>query len=819
MIYQPTRSMGERRVEEATVEYFAGAGAALRGLGYQYLSGAGLAPGATAERETHADVILEGRFRQALARINPQLSSEALDAAARQVLHLNSPSLDENNLAFQRMLTRGVAVEVRTAAGIRGELAWLVDFEEPANNDWLVVNQFTVGEEYANRNERRPDLVVFLNGFPIAVFELKDPTDPGATLERAWNQLQTYKRQVPRLFYTNAVLVISDGTEARVGSLTAPLERFGPWRSVDGRSPVPDRAPELQTLVSGLFARTRLLDYLRHFALWEQDPDTGRLVKKTAGWHQFYAVNEAIQTTVEAAAKEGDRRAGVVWHTQGSGKSLSMAFYAGKAIQHPALANPTLVVLTDRNDLDNQLFRQFAATRDFLPPPVQAEGREHLRELLQVASGGIVFTTVQKFGTARGERMPRLTERRNVIVIADEAHRSHYEFVEGFARNLRDALPNATFIGFTGTPIELTDRSTPAVFGDYIHTYTIRESVRDGATVPIYYESRLAAIDLPENERPRLDESFAEVTEDQEPAEVARLASEWRRLESVVGLKKRLKLVARDILDHYDRRREILEGKAMVVCMSRQICVDLYREIVRLRPEWDSESDEEGQIKVVITGSASDPPEFEPHVRNLRRRKVIERRFKESVQDALEDGREPLRMVIVRDMWLTGFDVPSAHTLYLDKPMQGHSLMQAVARVNRVFQDKPSGLVVDYLGLAEHLRDAVGTYGGHRERPTLPVEEALAVLRTKLGVVRDLFHGFEYEPYFTGTPATQLEVLAAAANHTLGLDPTTDERGRTVQGQERYLSAMRDLNQAAAVAIHLEGARTLRDEVAFFQQV
>jgi type I restriction enzyme R subunit len=811
--------LGEWRVEEAAVEYFTGAGPAIRGLGWQSLHGSELTPEvAPEERATYADTILEQRFRRALRRINPQLPDEALDAAARAVLQLNSPSLEENNLAFHRMLTRGVIVEVRKVAGVRGELVRLVDWEEPGNNDWLVVRQFTVVEEQANRNERRPDVVVFLNGLPVAVFELKDPTDPEATLERAWNQLQTYKRQIPRLFYTNAVLVISDGRAARVGSLTAPLERFGPWRTVDGETRAPKGTPELQTLVNGLFEKRRLLDYLRYFGFWEQDPDTGKLVKKTAAWHQFYGIRKAVDATVAASRREGDGRAGVVWHTQGSGKSVSMALFAGKIVQR--LDNPTLVVLTDRNDLDDQLFRQFAAARDlFAQKPVQAESREHLRELLQVPSGGIVFTTIQKFGTARGERIPCLTDRHNVVVIADEAHRSHYEFVEGFARNLRDALPNATLIGFTGTPIELQDRSTPEVFGDYIDAYTIAQAVEDGATVPIYYESRLAALDLPEGERPRLDEGFAEVTEDEEITEVVKLQSPWKQLASVVGLRKRLKLIARDIVEHYERRCEILEGKALVVCMSRQICVDLYREIARLRPEWTSDRDEEGQLKVVITGSASDPPDFEPHVRNARRRKTIEKRFKESIEDAVKDGRPPLRMVIVRDMWLTGFDVPSLHTLYVDKPMQGHTLMQAVARVNRVFQDKPSGLVVDYLGLAENLREAVETYGHHRERTSVPIEEALAQLRTELGVVRDLFFGFDYSAYFSGSPATCLAVLTGAVDHMLGLESAEGPDGRTVSGEDRFLGAMTRLNQAAAISIHLEGARDLRDEVGFFQQV
>ena len=809
------RRFGENRVEEAAIGYFVGASQSLAGLGYTYKHGSEL----DSERAGPAGVILEGRLRAALARINAHLPADALDQAARALLHPESPSLDENNLAFTRWLTRGFELNVRVDGRERGDLAWFVDYDDPANNDWLVVNQLTIVEETTGRNERRPDVVLYLNGFPVAVLELKDPTDPGATLDKAWNQLQTYKAQIPSLFNTNGALVISDGLKAQTGSLTSPLERFSPWRMTAGGHDVPDAVPELQALVEGLFDTQRFLGYLRHYQFWEQDATSGRLIKKAAAYHQVRAVEEAVKATVEAASPGGDRRAGVVWHTQGSGKSVSMTFYAGLATQHPALANPTIVVLTDRNDLDDQLYAQFAAARDLLPKPLQAESREELRDLLSRPGGGIVFTTIQKFGTAKGERMPELTDRRNVVVVADEAHRSHYAFVEGFARNLRDALPQATFVGFTGTPIEFEDKSTPEVFGDYIDTYTISESVQDGATVPIYYESRLAQLDLPEDMISVLDEGFEEVTEDEELSSRTVLQRQWKQLEAVVGLKKRLKAVAQDILDHYDRRSEILEGKAMIVCMSRKICAELYREIVRLRPEWHSDKDEEGQIKVVITGSATDDAILIPHARTGARRKLIEQRFKEPIENAVAEDRPPLRIVLVRDMWLTGFDVPSAHTLYVDKPMKGHSLMQAIARVNRVFKDKPSGLVVDYIGLAEHLRQAVATYGGTSERPTLPVEEALAVLRTELGVVRDLFFGFDVQPFFTGTQAERLSVLQGASGHVLALDPITDDRGRQRDGRDRFMDAMARLNKAAALAIHLEGARALRDEVGFFQQV
>ena len=809
------RRLGEDTVEEAAIGYFSGPGAALAGLGYTYAHG----PDLDDERAGPAGVILEGRLRAALERINRHLPPGALDGVARALLHPESPALEENNLAFTRWLTRGFPLTVKAGGRERGDLAWFVDFNDVDNNDWLVVNQLTVVEETAARNERRPDLVVYLNGFPVAVLELKDPTDQSATLGKAWNQLQTYKSQIPSLFNTNGALVISDGLAAQAGSLTAPLERFAPWHMTADGEDIPDGVPQLQGLVEGLFDKQLFLRYLRHYQFWEQDATSGRLIKKAAAYHQVRAVEEAVEATVEAASADGDGRAGVVWHTQGSGKSVSMTFYAGLATQHPALTNPTLVVLTDRNDLDDQLYAQFAAARDLLPKPAQADSREELRDLLSSAGGGVVFTTIQKFGTAKGERMPELTDRRNVIVVADEAHRSHYAFVEGFARNIRDALPNATFVGFTGTPIEFEDKSTPEVFGDYIDTYTISESVEDGATVPIYYESRLAQLELPEDMVHVLDEGFEEVTEDEELTSRALLQRKWKQLEAVVGLKKRLKAVAQDIVDHYERRTEILEGKAMIVCMSRKICAELYREIVRIRPDWHSEKDEEGQIKVVITGSATDDAILIPHVRTGARRKLIEQRFKEPVEDAEADDRPPLRLVIVRDMWLTGFDVPSAHTLYVDKPMKGHSLMQAIARVNRVFKDKPSGLVVDYIGLAEHLRQAVATYGGKSERPTIDIDVALAVLTTELGIVRDLFFGFDYQPFFTGGHAERLAVLQRAADHVLGLDPVTDDRGRERDGRERYMDAMARLNKAAALAIHLEGARDFRDEVGFFQQV
>jgi len=892
----------ESVVEEAAIQWF-------KALGYAYVNGGDIAPDSmNPERADYGSVFLEGRLRTALARINSHLDSDTLDEVARKIGRLDSPSLEENNLAFHKMLTKGVEVQVRTDGGIRGDLAWLVDFENPDNNDWLVVNQLTI---INGKHNRRPDLVAYLNGFPFAVIELKNPEDENATLTSAWNQLQTYKAHIPALFNSNEILVVSDGAEAKIGSLTAGMEWFGAWRTVDGSEMAADAVPQLQVLIAGVFEKQRLLDYLRYFIFWETDDgQSGNKLKKLAGYHQYHAVNKAVTATVKASSPEGDKRIGVVWHTQGSGKSISMCLYAGKIVVNPAMANPTLVVITDRNDLDGQLFAQFSKAPDLIPHPSQAESREDLRDLLKVASGGVVFTTIQKFGTAAGERMPLLSDRRNIVVIADEAHRSHYAFVEGFARNLRDALPNASFIGFTGTPIEFDDKSTPAVFGNYVDTYTISQSVEDKRTVPIYYEARLAKIKLPDEAKPLLDEDFEEVTEGEEEPTKARLKSRWARLEAMVGTEERLEQVAKDIVEHWGRRKEIIDGKAMVVVMSRRIAVDLYDQIVKLKPEWHSDKDEEGHIKVVMTGSSSDPLNFQPHRRNKPQQKQIEKRFK--------NPDDPLEMVIVRDMWLTGFDVPCAHTMYADKPMKGHGLMQAIARVNRVFKDKPSGLVVDYLGLAEQLRKAVGTYGlsacdaqaGGRkgEKPGLPVEVALDLLNEKFGIVKDMFHlpapghgqyciyalqcnngsiyigqtnnlakrwkqhlagtasdhtrryapmciahyecvdshedaicvekewktgwgrkrikrlvetggarqagGFDYSGYFTTEAGKRLAALTGGANYILGL-----EDGGSIDGKKRFLDEMVKLNKAAAIAIHLESARGLRDELGYFQAV
>jgi len=819
----------EDTVELAAIEW-------LKGLGYTYVHGSEIAPdGPASERASYDKVILEDRFKAALARLNPHLPQHALDEAFRQVMSLNSPALEENNLAFHRLLTNGVEVVVSTEDGDRGEKVWLIDFPDPKDpkwsdkNDYLVVNQFTIIED---RHNRRPDLVVFINGLPVAVIELKHPGSENATIKSAWNQLQTYKAEIPSLFNSNEILVISDGGEARVGSLTAGYSRFGPWRSVDGAGQASDDLPQLQVVLEGLFQKERLLDYLRYFILWETEDG---YIKKIAGYHQFYAARKAVRATVEASSPEGDRRIGVVWHTQGSGKSVSMAFFAGKVIQEPAMENPTVVVITDRNDLDDQLFGQFCRATDLLrQTPVQAESREHLREQLQVAAGGVVFTTMQKLGLTPEERetgapFPTLSERRNIVVIADEAHRTQYEFSRrvdekgkvsiGLAKNLRDALPNASFIGFTGTPIEFEDKSTRAIFGDEIDTYTMSQAVEDKAVVPILYEARLAKIGLRQEDLPHVDEEFEDVTEGQEDLAKEKLKSKWAKLEALVGDSKRLGLVAKDILAHYDRRCEILEGKAIVVCMSRRIAADLYKKITKLRPEWHSTEDDKGAIKVVITGSASDPKNLQAHLRPKRGKnkrkdgkisiKAIEKRFKAESFDPEDD---PLRMVIVCDMWLTGFDVPCAHTLYLDKPIQGHTLMQAIARVNRVFKDKPSGLVVDYLGLAEQLKKAVDRYsGGNEEQAGGDVARlALPLLLEKFDVVKAMFHGFDYSGFLTDKPTERVSTLTAGVNFVCALPN---------DGKTRFLNAMIGLNRAAALALHLEEAAHLHDELAFFQAV
>jgi type I restriction enzyme R subunit len=668
----------------------------------------------------------------------------------------------------------------------------------------MAVNQFTIIE---NKHNRRPDIIIFLNGLPLAVIELKNAANENTTIVSAYNQLQAYKKEIPSLFRANALLVVSDGIEARAGSLTANRERYAPWRTIDGVSIAPKGAAELETLMKGVFAPHVLLDMIRNFVVFEVD--SGKVIKKIAAYHQYHAVNKAVECTVQAASPSGDKRAGVIWHTQGSGKSLSMAFYAGKIIQAPAMENPTLIVLTDRNDLDDQLYGTFSMCKDLLrQTPVQARDRKHLQELLAVASGGVIFTTIQKFAPEKGEAYPVLSDRRNIVVIADEAHRSQYDFIDGFARHMRDGLPQASFIGFTGTPIELSDKDTYAVFGENIHTYDIQQAVEDGATVRIYYESRLAKIELNQEECPRLDEEFEEVTEGEETDRKDKLKSKWARLEALVGAEKRVELIARDIVDHFERRREGIAsvvgegGKGMVVCMSRRICVDLYNAIIKLRPEWHCDDEDKGFVKVVMTGSASDPESFQPHIRNKAGRDKLAKRAK--------NENDALKLVIVRDMWLTGFDAPCMHTMYIDKPMQGHGLMQAIARVNRVFRNKPGGLIVDYLGIADSLKKALSNYTERdRSEAGVPQEDAVALLLEKYEVTKQIFHGFDYETAISGSPADRLRIIPASMEHVLSQE----------NGRERFMQACLDLSKAFALSAASDEAREIRDEVGFFQNI
>ncbi len=821
----------ESIVEEAALAW-------LESLGYAILHGPDIAPGEPfAEREDYGQVVLERRLRQALHRLNPDAPPGALDEAFRRLTRPDSPSLVANNHAVHRYLVEGVPVEYQRADGsFRGDLIRVLDHARGVlgadNNDFLAVNQFTVVED---RRERRPDVVLFVNGLPLAVVELKNPADEKADVGRAFNQLQTYKQQIPSLFTYNEALLVSDGVQARLGTLTADREWFLPWRTVTGEDLAAASLPELQVVLEGAFDRRRFLDLIRHFIVFE-DVGGGVLVKKMAAYHQYHAVNVAVEETVRAClpgegqrrvgedrgtylarpardAVPGDRRVGVVWHTQGAGKSLTMAFYAGRVVLHPAMENPTLVVITDRNDLDEQLYGTFCRCHELLrQQPVQAGSRAHLRELLHTGSGGVVFTTVHKFFPSPGEdEYPLLSDRRNIVAIADEAHRSQYDFVDGFARHMRDALPRASFIAFTGTPIELADRNTRAVFGDCISVYDIQQAVYDGATVPIYYEGRLAKLDLDAAERPRIDPDFEEATEGEEIEQKEYLKTRWAQLEAIVGAEKRINLVAQDLVTHFERRLEAVEGKAMVVGMSRRICVELYNAIVALRPSWHSDDDDAGLIKIVMTGSASDPLHWQPHIRTKAAREELARRFK--------DPADPFKVVIVRDMWLTGFDAPCLHTMYVDKPMRGHGLMQAIARVNRVFKDKPGGLVVDYLGLDNELREAMAVYteSGGQGETAIDQEVAVAATLEKYEVCRGLFHGFDWSACLpgrvgqgtAGDPAARLSLLPAAQEHILAQP----------DGKGRLAAAVTALSKAFALAVPHEDVLAIRDDVAFFQAV
>jgi len=793
MTIESTPGFDESVAEAALMEW-------LRDLGYETRSGGHIAPGMpNAERRSYRQVVLEERLQDAIVRLNADAPPQAREEALRKVLRTDSPSLNVNNRSFHRMLVDPPQIEVpREGGGVRGVRVRLIDFDNPDNNEWLAVNQYTVHEH----SHRRPDVVVFVNGLPLGLIELKNPADEDTDIWDAYRQVQTYKQEIPSLLSFNEAVVVSDGVDARLGSLTAPREWFLPWRTIEGTELALVTANPLEVLTKGVFDKARFLDLIRHFIVFHDDAEVRKVI---AGYHQFHAARKALATTLRAADGEGDGRGGVVWHTQGSGKSLTMAFFAGKLVLAPELENPTIVVITDRNDLDDQLFGVFASSEELLrQAPKQVGDRADLRRELSRASGGVIFTTIQKFlPEEKGDTFPELSDRRNIVVIADEAHRSQYGFIAGFARNVRAALPNATFVGFTGTPVELDDRDTRAVFGDYIDIYDVRRAVEDGATVPIYYESRLAKLDLSDSEKPKIDEDFEDVTEGEEVTRKERLKSKWAQLEAIVGSDKRLELVAKDVVDHFEKRLEVMDGKAMVVCMSRRICVDLYDEIVKLRPAWHSDSDDDGQIKVVMTGSASDPAHWQRHIRPKRGREGIAQRFK--------DPQDPFNVVLVRDMWLTGFDVPSLHTMYVDKPLRGHTLMQAIARVNRVFRDKPGGLVVDYLGLADDLRKALVTYteSGGKGEAAVNQDEAVAVMLARFEVCRDLFHGFDYSAFLTGSPADRMRLLPAAQEQVL----------EQPDGKDRFVKAVVELSKAFALSVPRPEALDVRDEVAFFQTV
>lgn len=823
--------------------------------GYQYIYGPDIAPDSeTPARQSFEDVLLLDKLRNAVARINHEISADVREDAIKQIERLNSPELIANNESFHRMLTEGIRVTYQKNGHSRGDLVWLIDFKHPENNDFMVVNQFVIIENHVNK---RPDVILFVNGLPLVVIELKNPADENATIHSAFKQLQTYKQAVPSLFTYNGFLVISDGLEAKAGSLSAGFSRFMAWKSSDGKVEASPLIGQLETLIIGMLNKTTLLDLIRHFIVFEkskkEDRTTGiitiQTVKKLAAYHQYYAVNRAVESTLRAsgytkagdttadkqfvhespegyglsgvkAQPLGDRKGGVVWHTQGSGKSLSMVFYTGKIVLE--MDNPTVLVITDRNDLDDQLFDTFAASKQLLRhEPAQADNREQLKELLKVASGGVIFTTIQKFQPDEGNVYEKLSDRKNIIVIADEAHRTQYGFkaktiddkdedgnvigkkiVYGFAKYMRDALPNATYLGFTGTPIENTDVNTPAVFGNYVDIYDIAQAVQDGATVRIYYESRLAKITLSDEGRKLVKELDAELEQD-ELTETQKAKTKWTQLEALIGSAPRIKQLAKDIITHFELRQEVIEGKAMIVTMSRRIAAELYKEIVLLRPQWHSDDLKKGVIKVVMTSASSDGPEISKHHTTKEQRRTL--------ADRMKDPEDELKLVIVRDMWLTGFDVPSLHTLYIDKPMQGHNLMQAIARVNRVYKDKSGGLIVDYLGIASDLKKALSFYSdsGGKGDPALIQEQAVRLMLEKLEIVSQMFHGFGYEEYFDAPTGRKLSLILSAEEHILGLD----------NGKKRFIDEVTALSQAFSIAIPHEQAMDVKDEVAFFQAV
>jgi type I restriction enzyme R subunit len=857
----------ENTIEEFSIEL-------LESLGYEYVYAPNIAPdGDSPERKTYEDTILLERLQNAVRRINPTISADAQNEAIKELLRINSPELLTNNECFHRLLTEGINITYQDKGNERGDLVWLIDFENPKNNEFLVANQFTVIE---NGNNKRPDVILFVNGIPLVVIELKNAADENATIKSAFRQIETYKSVIPSLFTYNGFVIISDGLEAKAGTISAGFSRFMAWKSEDGKTEASQLQSQMQTLIKGMLNKETLLDLIRHFTVFEKskkvelaksrdegigkDAKTGittiTSVKKLAAYHQYYAVNRAVESTLRATGYNtqynvltegdivaerpesygvpsalnqpvGDRKGGVVWHTQGSGKSLSMVFFTGKIVL--ALDNPTIVVITDRNDLDDQLFDTFAASTQLLrQEPKQVEDRQHLKELLKVASGGVVFTTIQKFQPEEGNVYETLSQRENIVVIADEAHRTQYGFkakttddkdeqgniigkkvVYGFAKYMRDALPNAIYLGFTGTPIESTDVNTPAVFGNYIDVYDIAQAVEDGATVRIFYESRLAKVNLSEEGKQLVDELDEELKED-DLTDTQKAKAKWTQLEALVGSENRINTIAKDIVAHFEQRQEVFEGKGMIVTMSRRIAAELYDAIIKLKPEWHSDDMDKGVIKVVMTSASSDGAKIAKHHTTKQQRKAL--------ADRMKDTDDELKLVIVRDMWLTGFDAPSMHTLYIDKPMKGHNLMQAIARVNRVYKDKPGGLVVDYLGIASDLKKALSFYSdaGGKGDPTIAQEQAVQLMLEKLEVVSNMYHacppdrrGFNYEDYFEAETSKKLAMILAAEEHILNLE----------DGKKRYINEVTALSKSFAIAIPHEQAMDVKEEVAFFQAV
>lgn len=778
--------------------------------GYEIINGISL-------ERAYNEVVLTSRLEEAIAKLNPSIPYEVREEAVKQVLRVQHTSLLTNNEAFHKLLTEGVDVKGREGTENKTFKVWLMDFDNPLNNDFVAVNQFTIVEKHTNK---RPDVILFINGLPLVVIEIKNATSENATIKNAFDQLQTYKQAISRLFNYNSILIATDGWFARAGTITSDWSRFSGWKippspkennkaEEPGQTynstlfPTEQNHLEMDIMLQGMLEKKTLADLIRYFIVFEKTKE--KTIKKIAAYHQYYAVNKAIQSTIKASSIQGDQRAGVVWHTQGSGKSLSMVFYSGKMVVTPQLDNPTIVVLTDRNDLDQQLFDTFSNCQQLIrQTPVQAENRNHLQSLLSVASGGVVFTTIQKFmPEEKGGEYPKLSDRRNIVVVADEAHRSQYDFIDGYARHMRDALPNASFIGFTGTPIENEDKNTQAIFGEYVDIYDIQQAVEDGATVRIFYESRLAKIELNSEDQNIIDQRIEEVTEEDELTERQQRFAKWTQQEAIVGSEKRLEQVAADLVKHFGQRSEVFEGKGMIVCMSRRICVALHDAIIKIRPEWYSSDDDKGIIKVIMTGSSSDQLDWQEHIRNKPKRKAI--------GDRLKDPKDGLKLVLVRDMWLTGFDAPCLNTLYVDKPMSGHNLMQAIARVNRVFKDKEGGLIVDYLGIAQDLKKALSIYtsSGGKGKIEFDQEEAVAKMEEFYEIVVDLFDKFDYKKFFDLEPRQKLTFLLDATDYVLGLD----------NGKDRFSTNVSNLSKAFAISVPHPKALAIRDDLSFFQAI